>query len=153
MAKKTECAVVIDAPMDLVWNMTNDVANWPSLFTEYASAEILEREGNTIRFRLTMHPDEEDGQVYTWVSERTSDPVTRTVRAHRIETGPFEFMNIFWAYREVDGGVEMRWEQEFHVKDVMPFNDDAMAEHLLKNSAIQMAAIKERVEKAAVARS
>lgn len=152
MAKKTECAVVIDAPMDLVWDMTNDVPNWPDLFTEYASAEVLERDGNTIRFRLTMHPDE-NGRVNTWVSERTSDPATRTVRAHRIETGPFDFMNIFWAYREVDGGVEMRWEQEFHVKDEMPFDDDAMAAHLLKNSAIQMAAIKERIEKAAVARS
>lgn len=152
MAKKTECAVVIDAPMDLVWDMTNDVPNWPDLFTEYASAEVLEREGNTIRFRLTMHPDE-DGSVNTWVSERTSDPATRTVRAHRIETGPFDFMNIFWAYREVDGGVEMRWEQEFHVRDELPFDDEAMAAHLLKNSAIQMAAIKERIEKAAVARS
>lgn len=152
MAKKTECAVVIDAPMDLVWDMTNDVPNWPDLFTEYASAEVLERAGNTIRFRLTMHPDE-DGSVNTWVSERTSDPATRTVRAHRIETGPFDFMNIFWAYREVDGGVEMRWEQEFHVRDELPFDDEAMAAHLLKNSAIQMAAIKERIEKAAVARS
>ncbi|MEU4568707.1 SRPBCC family protein [Micromonospora sp. NPDC023956] len=152
MAKKTECAVVIDAPMDLVWEMTNDVPNWPDLFTEYASAEVLERDGDTIRFRLTMHPDE-NGRVNTWVSERTSDAATRTVRAHRIETGPFDFMNIFWAYREVDGGVEMRWEQEFHVKDEMPFDDDAMAAHLLKNSAIQMAAIKERIEKAAVARS
>ncbi|MEV0325262.1 polyketide cyclase [Micromonospora echinospora] len=152
MAEKTECAVVIDAPMDLVWEMTNDVPNWPDLFTEYASAEVLERDGNTIRFRLTMHPDE-NGRVNTWVSERTSDPATRTVRAHRIETGPFDFMHIFWAYREVDGGVEMRWEQEFHVKDEMPFDDAAMAAHLLKNSAIQMAAIKERIEKAAVARS
>lgn len=151
MARKTECAVVIDAPMDLVWAMTNDVPNWPDLFTEYASAEVLERDGNTIRFRLTMHPDE-NGRVNTWVSERTSDPATRTVRAHRIETGPFDFMNIFWAYREVDGGVEMRWEQEFHVRDELPFDDDAMAAHLLGNSAIQMAAIKERIEKAAVAR-
>lgn len=152
MAKKTECAVVIDAPMELVWEMTNDVPNWPNLFTEYATAEVLEREGNTIRFRLAMHPDE-DGKVNTWVSERTSDPATRTVRAHRIETGPFEFMNIFWAYQEVDGGVEMRWEQEFHVREELPFDDEAMAAHLLKNSAIQMAAIKERIEKAAVARS
>jgi aromatase len=62
-------------------------------------------------------------------------------------------MNIFWAYQEVDGGVEMRWEQEFHVREELPFDDEAMAAHLLKNSAIQMAAIKERIEKAAVARS
>ena len=37
-------SVVIDAPMELVWDMTNDVAGWPDLFTEYASAEILGRD-------------------------------------------------------------------------------------------------------------
>ena len=64
MAARTENAVVINAPIDLVWNMTNDVESWPSLFTEYAKAEILEREGATIRFRLHTHPDEE-GVVFT----------------------------------------------------------------------------------------
>lgn len=44
MAGHTDNAIVIDAPMDLVWNMTNDVGSWPRLFGEYASAEILERE-------------------------------------------------------------------------------------------------------------
>ena len=53
--------------------MTNDVESWPELFTEYASAEILDREGDTVRFRLTMHPDE-NGKVWSWVSERTRRP-------------------------------------------------------------------------------
>ena len=76
----------------------NDVERWPELFTEYASAEILERDGDTVRFRLTMHPDpEHGGQVWSWVSERTADPADpplaiaprrdRPVRvhAHRLE--------------------------------------------------------------------
>ena len=58
MAGHTENEIVIDAPLDLVWEMTNDVASWPSLFSEYASAEILERKDDSTRFRLTMHPDE-----------------------------------------------------------------------------------------------
>jgi aromatase len=149
MAGHTDNHIVIDAPMDVVWDMTNDVPNWPHLFSEYASAEVLERDGDTVVFRLTMHPDE-DGNVWSWVSKRTSDPATRTVRAERVETGPFEFMNIYWEYtEEPGGGVRMRWVQDFHMKPQAPATDDAMTEHLNINTKVQMALIKERVEAAA----
>jgi aromatase len=148
MSGHTDAAVVINAAMDLVWKMTNDVASWPQLFTEYSSVELLGQDGETLRFRLTMHPDE-NGTAHSWVSERTPDPVTRSVRARRIEGGVFEYMNIFWEYGEVDDGVQMRWTQDFHVRDEMPFGDEQMADHLSKNTATQMAHIKEQVEKAA----
>lgn len=148
MAGHTDNAVVIAAPMELVWRITNDVAAWPELFSEYSSAEILERRGNRVRFRLTMHPDE-DGRVWTWVSERTADPSTRSVRAHRVETGPFEHMDIRWQYRQVDGGVEMRWIQDFHMKPGAPVDDAAMTQHLNRNTAVQMGLIKRRVEELA----
>ncbi|MEU7985023.1 SRPBCC family protein [Streptosporangium canum] len=150
MAGHTDNAIVIKAPMELVWDMTNDVASWPQLFSEYAAAEILERGGDTVTFRLTMHPDEE-GRVWSWVSERTADPVKREVRAHRIETGPFEFMNIYWEYREVEDGVRMRWVQDFHMKPQAPADDDGMTEHLNRNTAIQMDRIRGLVEAAAAA--
>jgi len=50
-------SIVINAPMDLVWDMTNDIESWPELFSEYAAAEVLTRQGNTVTFRLTMRPD------------------------------------------------------------------------------------------------
>lgn len=146
MAAHTDNSIVIDAPLDLVWEMTNDVANWPSLFTEYAEAEILERNGNTVRFRLAMHPDE-NGKVWSWVSERTADPATHTVKAHRVETGPFEYMNIQWFYEPVDGGTMMRWAQDFQMKPGAPVDDAGMSERINTNSPIQMRAIKEQIEK------
>lgn len=148
MAGQTDNKIVIGAPMDIVWEMTNDVASWPGLFTEYASAEILDRDGATVRFRLTMHPAP-DGTVWSWVSERTPDPETRTVRARRIETGPFEYMNLRWEYREVDGGVEMRWMQDFTMKPGAHTDDAGMTDHLNKTTKEQMAVIKSRVEQAA----
>jgi aromatase len=148
MAGHTDNAIVINAPMDLVWDMTNDVASWPQLYSEYSAAEILDRAGDTVTFRLTMHPDE-DGNVWSWVSERTSEPATRQVRAHRIETGPFEYMNIFWEYREVAGGVEMRWVQDFHMKPQAPADDAGMTGYLNANTAIQMDRIRRLVEEAA----
>ncbi|MFI8520741.1 SRPBCC family protein [Streptomyces sp. NPDC085481] len=144
----TDNTVVIDAPMELVWDMTNDVESWPELFSEYAKAEILGRDGATVRFRLTLHPDE-DGAVWSWVSERTPDPESRTVRARRIETGPFEHMDIFWTYTRTDGGVEMRWRQEFTVRSGLPFGDKEMTERLNTNTRREMARIKGLVEEAA----
>ena len=152
MAAHTENEIVIDAPLDLVWTMTNDVANWPNLFTEYAEAEILERRGDTIRFRLTMHPDE-NGRVWSWVSERTADPATYTVKAHRVETGPFEFMNIQWFYEPANGGTKMRWMQEFQMKSSAPLDDAGMAARINTNTPIQMRAIKEKIEQKARATS
>lgn len=144
---RVDNSVVIDAPLDLVWDMTNDVESWPELFSEYASAEILERDGETIRFRLTLRPDE-NGQVFNWVSERTPDPVTHTVRAHRIETGPFTYMNLAWDYQVVDGGVLMHWAQDFEVRPGLPFGNEAMADRLNTNTRREMGIIKEKVERA-----
>ncbi len=149
MAARTENAVVIDAPIDLVWDMTNDVESWPTLYTEYAKAEILERDGGTVRFRLHTHP-EDDGTVWSWVSERTPDPVTRTVRARRIETGPLvEKMDIFWDYTQTPEGVRMRWVQEFVLRPTAPVDDAGAVAFLNKETKAQMAHIKQVIETAA----
>ncbi|MFY1576005.1 SRPBCC family protein [Verrucosispora sp. WMMD703] len=144
----TENSVVIAAPLELVWSVTNDVAGWPDLFTEYARAEILDRNGDTVRFRLTMHPDE-NGVAWSWVSERTADPATRQVHARRVETGPFEYMRIRWTYTEEPDGVRMTWMQDFAMKPTAPVDNAGMTERINTNSAVQLAVIKERVERLA----
>jgi aromatase len=148
MAGHTDNEIVIDAPLELVWERTNDLTNWPDLFSEYASVEVLERRGATVQFRLTMHPDE-NGQIWSWVSERTPDRDSLSVSAHRVETGPFEFMDIRWEYQQVATGVRMRWIQDFHMKPGAPTDDAGMTGHLNHNTAIQMKLIKDKVEAAA----
>jgi aromatase len=148
MAGHTENEIVINAPLPLTWEITNDVERWPDLFTEYAEAEILERSGNTVKFRLTMHPDE-NGKVWSWVSERTPDPDTHTVEAHRVETGPFEYMNIQWTYAPTEGGTRMRWVQDFHMKPEAPVDDEQMTKNINENTRVQMGIIKEKVERRA----
>lgn len=148
MAGHTDNAVVIAAPLDLVWTATNDLESWTSLFSEYAKVEILDRTGDAVRFRLTMHPDE-NGNVWSWVSERTPDRDTLTVRAHRVETGPFAYMNITWTYRQVDDGVEMRWTQDFSMKPTAPATDEQAVAHLNGNTRREMARIKELLEERA----
>ncbi|MBT2447738.1 SRPBCC family protein [Streptomyces sp. ISL-43] len=145
MAGHTENEITIGAPMDVVWEMTNDLPSWPGLFSEYASLEILEEDGLTTRFRLTMHPDE-NGTVWSWVSERTPDPVTRTVRARRVETGPFEHMDIHWQYFEVPGGTRMVWTQDFAMKPQAPVDDAGMTARINQNSKIQLELIRDKIE-------
>ncbi len=148
MSVRTDNSIEIAAPLAEVWDITNDVDNWPTLFTEYATVEILERKNDTVRFRLTMHPDEQ-GRVWSWVSERTADPRTHTVKARRIETGPFEYMHIEWYYEPTDGGTRMRWVQEFTMKPDAPANDAQMEQYIDNNTKTQMAIIKERIERRA----
>ena len=50
MSGHTDNRIVIAAPLERVWALTNDVTRWPYLFSEYASAEILATEDNYVRF-------------------------------------------------------------------------------------------------------
>ncbi|MGW1892783.1 SRPBCC family protein [Streptomyces sp. NPDC002004] len=151
MTGHTENEVTIAAPLDLVWDMTNDIENWPQLFSEYASVEVLAREGEKTTFRLTMHPDE-NGKVWSWVSERTTDRPGLTVRARRVEPGPFEYMNIKWMYSETPNGTRMHWAQEFAMKPEAPVDDEWMTDNINRNSVIQMGLIRDKIEQRAQAR-
>ncbi|MCW3815220.1 SRPBCC family protein [Micromonospora sp. DR5-3] len=146
----TENGIDIAAPLPLVWDVTNDVARWTELFTEYAAVEILDRDGDTVRFRLTMHPDE-NGVAWSWVSERTADRAKREVHAHRVETGPFEYMRIHWRYDEIPGGTRMTWVQDFAMKPTAPVDNAGMTERINANSKVQLAVIKEKIERRAAA--
>jgi len=142
----TDNSIVIDAPLDLVWQLTNDLGNWPNLFTEYASVDILENRDNSyFLFRLAMHPDAK-GTVWSWVSERTLDPIALRVSARRVEPGPFEFMNIEWTYQHTAGGTMMRWVQDFRMRATAPVDTAAMTRRIDANSKIQMAIIAQKVQ-------
>ena len=150
MAAHTDNEIVIDAPRDFVWERMMDIESWPDLFSEYAKAEVLEQDGDTVQFRLTTHPDPEyDGKVWSWVSERKADPSSYTSKSKRIETGPFEYMNIEWYFEEEDGGTKMRWVQDFSMKPEAPADDAGAEEYMNKNTKEQMGVIKERLEKEA----
>jgi aromatase len=153
---KTDNAVTIDAPLDFVWETMNDVENWPNLFTEYAKSEILERDGNTILFRLETHPDPEyDNKVWSWTSERTVDPEARTAKSRRIDLQniPYERMEIEWYFEPRDDGTEMRWVQDFAMKPESPTSEEEATDYLNRNTRIQMGVLKERLEEAAKART
>ena len=82
MAAHTDNSVTIDAPLDFVWERMMDIESWPNLFSEYAKAEVVEQEGDRVVFRLTTHPDPDyDGQVWSWTSERLTDPASHSSKS------------------------------------------------------------------------
>ena len=150
MAAHTDNEVVIDAPRTFVWERMMDIESWPDLFSEYAKAEVIEEDGDTVKFRLTTHPDPEyDGQVWSWVSQRVADPGNWQSKSTRIETGPFEFMDIEWYFEEEGDGTKMRWVQDFSMKPDAPADDETAENYMNKNTKEQMAIIKEKLEKEA----
>lgn len=146
MIGHTDNVIDVDAPIDFVWRHTNDVADWPNLFSEYAAVDILDEGENSVTFRLTMNPDE-NGKTWSWVSQRSWDTEARTVRARRVEKGPFEFMNITWTYTELgDDRTRMRWIQDFEMKEGAPLDTAQMTDRINRNTPVQMELIKGRVE-------
>jgi len=147
MTARTDHAVDVAADIETVWSITNDLRRWPELFSEYASVEILEERPAYVRFRLTMHPDEQ-GRVWSWVSERELDHDAHVVVARRVETGPFEFMDIRWEYTALDASTtRMRWSQEFAMKPTAPVDDEQMARRIDTNTPREMARIAAFVER------
>ena len=107
----TRNSIVINAPYDLIFDISNKIERWTELFgKEYVKAEVLERKGNEITFRLT------DDENKSWVSKRWLDKEHRYAVASRHEPMfPFQFMKIVWFYIESSDGVEMIWIQDFRM--------------------------------------
>jgi aromatase len=151
MSAHTDNEIVIEAPPDLVWEVANDVERWPELFAgEYAAAEVLERDGERIRFRLSTPPGP-DHRADRWVSERFLDRRRGAVSARRVDPGPYRYMHIFHSYTAVDGGTRLRWVQDFEARPDAPFTDDEMRRRIDAASQVNLRRHKEVIEALAAA--
>ncbi len=103
--------VIINAPYDLVFDISNRIERWTELFgDEYVKADVLERKGNEITFCL----HDKDGK--SWVSKRWLHKDQRFAIASRHEPMfPFKYMKIAWFYVEEPDGVKMIWIQDFEM--------------------------------------
>lgn len=146
MSGHTDNEIVIDAPVDTVWEEANDLGQWPVLFAEeYERVEVLDNSGGRVTFRITTKP-REDGRQYSWLSERVPDPERRQVIARRIETGPFLYMHIMHEYIPMGAGTKVRWVQDFEMRPGAPFTDQQMAARINHGSVQNLARHKEVIE-------
>jgi len=141
-------SIKIKAPYEIVFDMTNDIENWPNLFTEYKEAKILYYRQGYVLFQLTTHPDQNQTSR-SWISERYFSKKEKRVIARRIyPLLPFKEMNIEWSYTSENGITEMVWIQRFEVDPAAGFTEEQVINHLNKTSVEQLAAIKANIERA-----
>ena len=138
-------SIVIDAPYDLVFEISNDIPRWTELFGgEYQKAEILSKEGNKILFRLT------DDEGKSWQSWRLLFKDKYFTYSERHDPKfPFKYMMIVWLYILVPGGVELTWIQHFSMDDKAKFNDQQVEGFINGHSKDNLKIFKELIEKAA----
>ncbi len=142
----TRNSIVIDAPYSLVFDISNKIERWTELFgKEYVKAEVLERKGNEITFRLT------DDENKSWVSKRWLDKEHRFAVASRHEPMfPFKYMKIVWFYIEGPDGVEMIWIQDFEMDaKFTKFTAEQIEGFINKHSQDNMKIFKEVIEREA----
>jgi len=141
-------SIVINAPYDKVFDMSNDISLWKEFFKEYTASDVLEKQGNKIVFKLTH----ENGN--SWKSYRLLFKEDKFAYASRVEPMfPFEYMKIVWLYREVEGGVEMTWIQDFKMDKGAKFNDEQVEGIINKHSVENLKNFKAIIESRAAVSS
>ena len=134
-------SVVINAPYEKIFDLSNDISRWKEYFNEYTGSDVLEQEGNKLVFKLTH----QNGN--SWKSYRLLFKDDKFAYASRVEPMfPFEYMKIIWLYREVAGGIEMTWIQDFKMDSKAKYNDAQVEEIINKHSQENLQRFKEIIE-------
>ncbi|MCM8770739.1 MAG: polyketide cyclase [Candidatus Omnitrophica bacterium] len=138
-------SIIINAPYDLVFDISNDIPRWTELFGgEYKKAEVINKEGNKITFRLT------DDEGNSWQSFRLLFKDKYFAYAQREEPKfPFKFMKIIWLYTPWPEGIEMTWIQHFAMDEKAKFNDAQVEGFINKHSQDNLKIFKEIIEREA----
>lgn len=139
-------SIVINAPYEKVFDISNDIPRWTELFGgEYKKAEVVKKKGNKITFRLT---DDEDR---SWQSFRFLFKDNYFAYAEREDPKfPFTFMKIVWLYTPKSSGIEMTWIQHFEMDEKAKFNDIQVEGFINKHSQENLKIFKDVIEKEAV---
>lgn len=142
-------SIIITAPYDKVFDISNDIARWTELFGgEYKKAEVVGKEGNKITFRLS------DDENRTWQSWRLLFKDKCFTYSEREEPKfPFKFMKIIWLYTTRPEGIEMTWIQHFEMDENAKFNGEQVEGFINKHSKDNLKLFKEIIEREASQKS
>jgi aromatase len=141
----TNNSILINAPYDKIFDISNDVERWTELFgSEYKEAKILKREGNKITFSLT------DDEGRSWQSFRLLFKDDYFAYAQKLPPEfPFKYMKIIWLYTPQPDGILMTWIQDFHMDEKAGVNDSQVEDMINKHSQENMLIFKHIIEQEA----
>ena len=145
MAGHVDVDMVVPAPLDLVWRVSNEFERW-----EASRHNLLAStpDGERFSFRVTTHPDRE-GRTWTFNVERCLYPEQHAVYARRWGNPSFRYSVAWWLYEEVPEGTLLRTVQDFEMADGAPMDDARMQELLARGTRASMERMAQRVAAAA----
>lgn len=138
-------SILISAPYEKVFDISNDIERWTELFGgEYTEAKVLKREGNKLTFRLT------DDEGHSWQSFRLLFKDYYFAYAQKLPPEfPFKYMKIIWLYTPAEAGVLMTWIQHFEMDGKAKFNDEQVEGFINKHSRENLEIFKRIIEQEA----
>ena len=138
-------SIIINAPYDLIFDISNTIPRWTELFgEEYKEAIVVKKEKNKITFKLT------DKEGRTWQSFRLLFKEDYLTYAEREEPKfPFEFMKIIWLYTPKPEGIELTWIQHFKMDSKAAFTDEQVEGFINQHSKENLKIFKAVIEKEA----
>ena len=140
----TANSIVISAPYDKIFDISNDISRWRELFEEYTASDVLETKDNRITFRLTH----KNGN--SWKSYRLLFKEDKFTYACKIEPMfPFQYMKIIWLYTDTGDGIKMTWIQDFKMDKKAKYTDEQVEDLINKHSQENLKRFKDIIEKEA----
>ena len=138
-------SIIINAPYDLIFDISNTIPRWTELFGgEYKEAVVVKKEKNKITFKLT------DKEGRTWQSFRLLFKEDYLAYAEREEPKfPFEFMKIIWLYTPKPEGIELTWIQHFKMDSKAAFTDEQVEGFINQHSKENLMIFKAVIEREA----
>ncbi len=104
--------IIVNAPVEKVFDISNQIELWPEMMAEYKGAQVLEREGRKIWFSLV------DANGNHWTSWRMLYPPYFTCSERHEPRAPFKFMHLVWTYKPLnEQQTEMTWDMHFELPD------------------------------------
>jgi aromatase len=136
-------SIIINAPYEEVFDISNDIPRWTELFgSEYKKAIVVARDNNKITFRLT------DNEGNSWQSWRLLFKDKFFAYAERQEPRfPFKYMKIIWLYNPKTEGVELTWIQHFEMDPKAKFTDAQVEGFINKHSVENLKIFKTVIER------
>lgn len=132
--------VVVDAPLEFTFDVSNQIELWPQMMAEYKAGEVFDHQGRKIWFRLT------DNNGRQWTSWRSLFRPHFTYAERHEPKAPFEFMHITWTYRALGDKTEMTWDMCFELPPEKRGEQDKWVVGMGDHTESNQAAMKKYIE-------
>lgn len=135
-------SVVVAAPLDATFEVSNRLEHWPRMMKEYERVEIFREEGAKRWFRLSH----ENGT--SWISWRLVHRDGLFALAERCDPrAPFAFMQHLWTYQSRERGTtEMTWTMTFELPASVRDREETVARHLAESTRANQARMAAYIE-------